>query len=197
MTTDILHAYRMANEQEDGDTEDRVLPTIQYLQKLGSKHLDLIFSASTWVFSKAPALGIQVFTADLEEVESLPRHAVSLFLDKNAPSKEIYIEYLEHIVFSLREDGPEFHERLAELYLDAVERETKTKVDAGEQSKAYKKLLDFLESSQQYRADRLLGRIPDGKMYEVRAILLGKLGQHDGALQIYVYRLEDHARAEE
>jgi hypothetical protein len=34
-------------------------------------------------------------------------------------------------------------------------------------------------------------------MYDVRAILLGRLGQHEAALQIYVHRLKDHAKAEE
>lgn len=34
-------------------------------------------------------------------------------------------------------------------------------------------------------------------MHEVRAILLGRLGRHEGALQIYVYQLEDHATAEQ
>lgn len=62
---------------------------------------------------------------------------------------------------------------------------------------AYQKLLDLLESSMSYRADRILGRLPSEDMYQVRAILLGRLGRHEGALQLYVYQLEDHATAEE
>ena len=61
----------------------------------------------------------------------------------------------------------------------------------------YNKLLDFLESSTSYRADRILGRLPSEDMFEVRALLLGRLGRHEGALQIYVYQLDDHATAEE
>jgi len=64
-------------------------------------------------------------------------------------------------------------------------------------NEAYQKLLDLLESSTSYRADRMLGRLPSEDMHEVRAILLGRLGRHEGALQIYVYQLEDHATAEE
>lgn len=32
---------------------------------------------------------------------------------------------------------------------------------------------------------------------EARAILLGKLGRHDQALELYVYRLQDYLKAEE
>jgi len=34
-------------------------------------------------------------------------------------------------------------------------------------------------------------------LYEARAILLGRLGRHDQALQTYVYRLQDYMKAEE
>jgi hypothetical protein len=61
----------------------------------------------------------------------------------------------------------------------------------------YRKLLDFLDLSHQYRADRLLARLPSDSMYEVRAVLLGRLGQHEAALQIYVNRLNNHRIAEE
>lgn len=61
----------------------------------------------------------------------------------------------------------------------------------------YSKLLDFLGTSTQYRPDRLLGRLPADSMFEARALLLGRLGQHEGALQIYVNRLKDYETAEE
>ena len=34
-------------------------------------------------------------------------------------------------------------------------------------------------------------------LYEARAILLGRLGRHDQALETYVYRLQDYMKAEE
>ena len=34
-------------------------------------------------------------------------------------------------------------------------------------------------------------------LYEARAILLGRLGRHDQALETYVYRLQDYLKAEE
>ena len=34
-------------------------------------------------------------------------------------------------------------------------------------------------------------------LYEARAILLGRLGKHESALEVYVYRLHDYIKAEE
>lgn len=92
--------------------------TVEYLHKLGPSHLDLIFSAAEWVFETDRPSGLQIFTADLEEVENLPRHAVSMFLEKIGP--DVCQQYLEHIIDALGEDGPEFHEKLVELYLAQV-----------------------------------------------------------------------------
>ena len=33
-------------------------------------------------------------------------------------------------------------------------------------------------------------------LFEARAILLGKLGRHDSALELYVYKLRDYDKAE-
>lgn len=194
----------MADEAPEGASiEDRVEPTVAYVQKLGPDHLDLIFSASEWVFNLSPAAGLDIFVADREEVERLPRHAVSNYLAKIAPKDE-FARYLEHIIHHLNENGPEFHERLIEIYMDRVKQSKKTAVDGAldgemkQREEDHQKLIRFLESSSQYRPDRLLARIgEDDSMQEVKATLLGKLGQHDGALQIYVHKLKDHASAEE
>lgn len=60
----------------------------------------------------------QIFIADLEEVESLPRHATMAHLERIGPS--VCMAYLEHIIHQLGENGSEFHEKLIELYLAAV-----------------------------------------------------------------------------
>lgn len=90
---------------------------------------------------------MQIFTADEPEVEALPRKAVVEFLAKE--NKDACVVYLEHAIQTLEENGAEFHDRLAELYLDKAKKDETTQ----------KKLLEFLDTSQHYRANRLLGRI--------------------------------------
>lgn len=81
-------------------------------------------------------------------------------------------------------------------------------------NRAYGKLLLFTDNTTHFRVDRLLGMLPSDGMqfriytntrdssfiridlFEARAILLGKLGRHDSALELYVYRLRDYAKAE-
>lgn len=125
--------------------------------------------------------------------------------------------YLEHIIQHLGEQGAEFHEKLIELYLANLPVDDRSSADSmllicllisrleidtmisliDNPASPYNRLIDFLETSTAYRADRILGRLPSENLYEVRAILLGRLGRHEGALAIYVNQLQDHATAEE
>ena len=79
----------------------------------------------------------------------------------------------------------------------------------------YAKLLSFIDTTNHYRVDRLFGLLPtDGRspfscfrtkhltsivqdFFEAKAILLGRLGRHNHALELYVYRLQDYTKAEE
>lgn len=77
------------------------------------------------------------------------------------------------------------------------------------------KLLHFIDTTSYYETDRLFGLLPSDGMvhirrllpllrfvrspdlFEAKAILLGRMGRHDSALEIYVYRLQDFLKAEE
>jgi hypothetical protein len=61
---------------------------------------------------------IQIFTADEAEVEALPRHRVLAYLE--GTDEASCIGYLEHITGELGEAGPDFHDKLAELYLKSA-----------------------------------------------------------------------------
>jgi len=54
-----------------------------------------------------------------------------------------------------------------------------------------KKLLNFLSSSSSYSAERMLAKLPMVDLYEERALILSKLGQHEQALMLYAHRLGD------
>ncbi|WOO80809.1 Vam6/Vps39-like protein [Vanrija pseudolonga] len=181
-------AIAMLSEQakDEDDPLDRYPPTIRYLQKLGPKHLQLIFDSSKWIFKEDPKRALQIFTADEPEVDALPRTDIVAFLEKE--NAESAVTYLEHLV-ELGDTNPDFHDKLAELYLSRARQ-----VDDHE--KKYHHFLDFLNSSSHYRAYRLLSKLKPEEMPEARAILLGRMGNHDEALQIYAYKLKDYAAAE-
>ncbi|GMK59883.1 hypothetical protein CspeluHIS016_0901000 [Cutaneotrichosporon spelunceum] len=174
--------------KEEEDALDRYPPTVRYLQKLGPKHLQLILDSSRWIFEEDPERGLQIFTADEPEVDALPRDRVVAFLEdvdwKGA------ITYLQH-VFELGDTSPELHDKLAELYLRQLKDASGSNRDD-----ALKTLLNFLNQSTNYRPYRLLSKLPVQDVPEAQAVLLGRLGKHDQALQLYIYTLKDYAAAE-
>ncbi|WWD16424.1 hypothetical protein CI109_100850 [Kwoniella shandongensis] len=188
-------ALRMLHElaKDEEDKLDRYPPTIRYLQKLGPAELPLILESSKWIFEEDPRTAIQIFTADEAEVEALPRQEVTDFLEQT--DEESCIGYLEHVITTLGEEGSAFHDKLVELYLARVRRTARSEDDEGRQE-AYDTLLTFLSTSTQYRPYRIVTRLTGDELPEARAILLGRMGKHEEALRIYVYKLEDYIAAE-
>lgn len=63
------------------------------------------------------------------------------------------------------------------------------KWDEKDYSPTRKKLLSALDSISGYNPEALLKRLPPDALYEERAILLGKMNQHELALSLYVHKV--------
>lgn len=68
-------------------------------------------------------LKIKVFTPDPETVEPLPSPAVLAHLETVSPRAAI--AFLDFLIYKLGESESQYHDRLAELYIDDVKRERK------------------------------------------------------------------------
>ncbi|CAH7687428.1 hypothetical protein BY996DRAFT_4635646 [Phakopsora pachyrhizi] len=193
-----LKLLKKMGESEE-DLELKIDPTIRYLQKLGSDYLSLIFEASKWIFSTSSdslpmtRVALEIFTADLSTVESLPRSEVVEFLERQ--SLIACLLYLEHLIHGLNDRTPTFHEKLIHVYIIEFKR-LRSKGDLDDARETYEKLLNHLYSPY-YSPNWVLGRLPADDMYEARALTLGRMGQHDAALSIYVYRLSNIRKAED
>ncbi|KAG0169936.1 Vacuolar morphogenesis protein 6 [Apophysomyces sp. BC1034] len=189
---DALDLLAKLGQQADGPLRG-VLPTVRYLQRLGSSQLDLVLNYSRWVLEKDPRLGMDIFIDDLAEVETFPREKILHHLE--SISSDLSILYLEYILEELQDNSPEFHNRLAIAYLDEI---LSVKPDDQERkAEVRSRMLNFLRSSTHYRAEKILIRLPMDDLFEERAVLLSRIGQHDQALDIYVYKLKNYAMAEE
>lgn len=189
-----MHAKALAllqqlSENED-DIRDKLNPTISYLQKLGPEYLDQVFKTARWVFDRDREMGLQVFMS--EDVE-LPRFQVVEYLEKIDP--QISARYIEYLIEEKREEGGMFHDRLAELYL-SIAVSAKKRGDNQKRGKLYAKLLHFIDTTSHYQPARLYGRLSED-LYEARAILLGRMGRHEHALELYAYKLGNFQKAEE
>ena len=197
-----LHREALERLQKFGQSEhtDDVDPqlrgpgrTVSYLQNLPAEMTDLILEFARWPMETKPEVGIEIFIADTENAESLPRHKILTFLE--SIDRAHAIRYLEHVIDELNDSTPELHHRLVVLYIE--ELSARSTEDRSEE--LLQRLLTHLRQSAQYSPAKVLTLLPrdDPAFYEAMAIVFSKMGQHRQALQIYVFKLNDSAKAEE
>lgn len=193
---------------------------IKYLKKLGNKFLDLIFKYSKSILERNDySIGLQVFVSNTELLErknlsdiqpgdnhqddeddqilrELNRERICEFLQKQIEPKELgsdlLFKYVEYCVYVWQDASENINNLLIQIYKDCLAQiEDKT-------SEAYKslkdKLIKFLKNTSNYKINFALGKFDVNT--EERAILYGKIGEHEEALNIYVNILNDVAKAE-
>jgi hypothetical protein len=192
---DALELLRFFGQAEDTSKAPNLhgpQRTVTYLGRLKAEHIDLIFEFATWPLKVEPDLGMEIFVGDTGNSDTLPRPEVLDYLERQ--DQGLAIQYLEHVVTELHDMTPEFHTRLAGLYLQVLSRDLSSELRNSWRAR----FLKFLESSDQYRAEKVLSWLPRDKpeYYECRAVVLSKMGRHKAALEIYVFKLFDHDKAE-
>jgi hypothetical protein len=229
---DFLHGKRLHREALEllekfgKDTENEAISpnlrgpqrTVAYLQQLPPEQIQLILEYGEWPLRLNPNLGMEVFLADTENAETLPRDEVLEYLIKI--DTNLAMKYLEHIINELNEMTPEFHQKLIDFYLEKLKsKETDAEKggfeSTGARNEMRLKLEELLQSSAQYNRMKAFRQLPtdgvfrpltvvstllthsDPDFYESRAIVLSKMGQHKQALQIYVFQVKDYDKAEE
>ncbi|XXG98015.1 hypothetical protein Hte_004332 [Hypoxylon texense] len=167
--------------------------TVGYLQSLPPEMIDIILEFADWVLRRDPNQGMEIFLADSVNAETLPRERVIKYLGDIDVNLEI--RYLQHIIMELEDGTPDFHNRLVELLVQSLK--------GGERDEGWNERLEslvaFLRGSQQYSLSRALSIVPrdDPAFYEARAIVFSNMGSHKQALEIYVFNMQDYAKAEE
>ncbi|KAK9323087.1 hypothetical protein V1517DRAFT_321451 [Lipomyces orientalis] len=173
-------------------------PIVEYLQKLGQEHINLVFEFATGPIRMDEQYGIDIFMANTPEAESLSRTAVVKYL--SGISRSLTIKYLEHLVFSLGDLSPDFHNELAVAYLEDIKTNAQLySLDDDMLQRPLDKLLRLLRESRQYRPERILSVIPrdSSLLLEAKAILFSRIGEHKRALEIYVFNMKDYSKAQE
>ncbi|KAG6333670.1 hypothetical protein ID866_5413 [Astraeus odoratus] len=128
----------------------------------------------------------EVFKSD--DVE-LPRGQVVDYLEKIDP--HISARYIEYLIEEKHEEEGIFHDRLAEMYLN-IATGAKKRGDDKKREEVYAKLLEFIDNTHYYHPALIIA-----ELYEARAILLGRMGRHEHALELYAYKLGNFKKAEE
>jgi hypothetical protein len=130
--------------------------------------IDLILEFAEWPLRADPTLGMEVFLADTENAETLPRDKVISFLERT--DAKLAVKYLEHVIIEWNDLTPEYHNRLIEAYI----QELKNRDD--KDSETWRELMDrltsFLKTSNEtksYSLSKAFGLIPrDGRVSRPR-----------------------------
>jgi hypothetical protein len=135
--------------------------TVGYLQALPPELIDLILEYAEWPLRIDPKLGMEVFLADTQNAEELPRDRVLEFLQKI--DTRLAVRYLEHIIEELNDLNVDFHQRLVDLLL---ERLKSGEFDNDEEKMDWKHRLEvFLKKGNaQYNRYRVFQQLPGNGM---------------------------------
>jgi len=160
-----LHHQALALLKRFGDREeeDEAAPqlfgprrTVAYLQNLPPEMIDLILDFARWPLKRDRELGMEVFIADTENAETLPRVKVLDFLQDI--DRKLAVQYLEHIVNELNDTSPTFHQRLADTYIQDLKSD---EFESEKQRRLWKdKALEFLRNSKNYQSYKALKQLP-------------------------------------
>lgn len=144
------------DEDENAPTLHGPQRTIGYLQYLPPEMIDLILEFAEWPLRANPDLGMEVFLADTENAETLPRDRVVKFLE--GIDTELAVRYLEHVINELSDLTPEFHNQLVDAYLKDLKGRNDT--DSEHWKDLVQRLLSFLRTSSLYSLSKAFGSIP-------------------------------------
>lgn len=194
---ELLKHFGMSTEDDIPDVLRGPRRTIGYLQNLPPEMIDLILEFAEWPLRANSDLGMEIFTADTENAETLPRKKVVNFLQ--GISENLAIKYLEHIIGELDDLTSDFHNRLLEAYLKELTKGGKKQRNTEAWKKVLIKLIKFMTTSSQYSLGKAFNLIPkdDPDFYEAEVVVLNNMGQHKKALEIYVFKTKDYRKAEE
>jgi hypothetical protein len=165
-----LELLKKFGEAEKGDDSAPALQgpqrTVGYLQNLPPEMIDLILEFAEWPLRADPDVGMEVFVADTENAETLPREKVVAFLQ--SISVDLAVKYLEHLINELNDLTPDFHNWLAGAYIQKL----KSRSDRDEETwrVLMEKLLSFLRTSKQYSLSKAFGLIPRDGMYCIHCL---------------------------
>ncbi|XWS42054.1 hypothetical protein CRYUN_Cryun17cG0135800 [Craigia yunnanensis] len=161
---------------------------IQYLKPLSGTDPMLVLEFSMLVLESCPTQTIELFLSG-----NIPADLVNSYLKQHAPNMQG--RYLE-LMLAMNENriSGKMQNEMVQIYLSEV-LEWYSELSAQQiwDEKAYSptrtKLLSALESISGYNPEALLRHLPPDALFEERAILLGKMNQHELALSLYVHKL--------
>ncbi|KAM9320927.1 transforming growth factor-beta receptor-associated protein 1 [Gastrophryne carolinensis] len=184
----------------NGDLEDNTRPDLfDYVVDFltFSKDQQLVWQYLDWVLQKSEQMGVQIFTKRPLDEQLQNGFCPDTIVNHLCKYRQALLLYLEYLVMEKMIQKEKFHTHLAVLYLEEILRvKSMNSSDHSKLEDLRQRFQNLLQQSDLYRVLFLLDKIKSTDLHMERAILHGKLEDHDQALEILVHQLKDFAAAE-
>ncbi|KAJ2556243.1 Vacuolar morphogenesis protein 6 [Coemansia sp. RSA 1933] len=223
----LLQAQGMAEPQQGNNSLRGTFSIVRYLLRLPADQYELVLEYARWPLQtglereqarqatveeagengskstgcesddededwpKSSEIVSMVFADDRPAAVDFPRPRVASYL--RHLSLKLAVQYLTYVFDTWHDQTPALHDDMVVAYLGLLE----TSDDQPNDHDLRHQLQQFLRISQQYSPEKALARIPDGLLFEERALILSRLGRHEQALCLLVFSVADLALAEQ
>lgn len=187
---ELLHKLVDESRSSQSEITQRFKPEdiVEYLKPLCETDPILVLEFSMLVLESCPSQTIELFLSG-----NIPADMVNSYLKQHSPNMQA--RYLE-LMLAMNENAisGNLQNEMVNIYLSDVldwhaDLNAQQNWDEKTHTPTRKKLLSALEGISGYNPEALLKRLPQDALYEERAILLGKMNQHELALSLYVHKL--------
>jgi tetratricopeptide (TPR) repeat protein len=202
MALDTLRKLGEGGLTEETDRSAKgISETIELLCEINQHYL--VFKYAPWVFEADDLSAIKIFTSKLRTSELPPADVINFLLDY---PPDLEREYLEFLVATGNTEE-RFHTRLVMNYIEVIVRLKASnylpfgvRVDAGTENgllgEIRAKLMDVVQNGTHFNPHAVLAVISKTNLYEETLILYRKLGLHEQALKLLIWKIEDLEWAE-
>ncbi|KAL5099435.1 hypothetical protein RYX36_003762 [Vicia faba] len=187
---ELLHKLVEESRSSQSEITQRFKPEdiVEYLKPLCGTDPILVLEFSMLVLESCPSQTIELFLSG-----NIPADMVNSYLKQHSPNMQA--RYLE-LMLAMNENAisGNLQNEMVNIYLSEVlewyaDLDAQQNWDEKTFTPTRKKLLSALEGISEYNPGALLKRLPQEALYEERALLLGKMNQHELALSLYVHKL--------
>lgn len=223
----LMHLKALATEQDSGPFYGPTKTMDYLIKLGPEWWESVIRKYSEWVILANPVDSYKVFTAQRTKETQLPPIEVLFHLktvsnqfqgpNAKAQQRHLITKYLEHQIFAMKNEEEDLHNELVFCYFRevfALKEEALGGATRGRQNAQYvvagsepgalglarSRLLKFLQDSNFYSPPKInAARFPldENAMFEEKAVLFAKDGQHPAALRIIINQMKEPSRAED
>eukprot|EP01065_Artemidia_motanka_P032476 TRINITY_DN39490_c0_g1_i1.p1 TRINITY_DN39490_c0_g1~~TRINITY_DN39490_c0_g1_i1.p1 ORF type:complete len:1089 (+),score=363.90 TRINITY_DN39490_c0_g1_i1:44-3310(+) len=203
----VDQALEKLREIGAGDGEEGVQETVLALKYCSRSERDneRVLRYLPWILEKNPDDAIEALLVCRDP--PLPPKSVMRLIE-DLPD-DLVEKYLEHIIGKEGNKDPEYHTQLALILIRSVllllpltyvadkPLTLRAGQEAGLLGQMRQRLIDFLHKSVHYRAGEVLAHLYNTKLHEELVAVYSRTEEHDAALRVLLYEMDDPEKAQE